>query len=82
MYTIHIAGQDFPWPSRNLLFVGDVHCSTQHILPLGMFVLMYEHCMYIVQSFHLTVFYLKYCRGFNASWESRIFEIKLTIPGF
>ena len=59
MYTIHIAGQDFPWPSRNLLFVGDVHCSTQHILPLGMFVLMYEHCMYIVQSFHLTVFYLK-----------------------
>ena len=24
-----------------------------------MFVLMYEHCMYIVQSFHLTVFYLK-----------------------
>ena len=48
-----------------------------------MFVLMYEHCMYIVHTVISPHSLLpqEYCHDFNASWESRIFEIKLNIPG-
>ena len=46
-----------------------------------MFVLMYEHCMYIVHTVISPHSLLpqEYCHGhgFNATWENRIFEIKL-----